>query len=386
MLNGTVSRSDNRIYFLDHFRGVAILLVFGFHALGVSYGMDTLKWDGWFRDFNVPRSFLALLPLTFGWSGVTIFFVISGFCIHFSHTRSGAKGFRTFFVRRFFRIYPPYLLATVFFAFLFPWTRLQLNSAEAWRQLVSHLSLAHSLDVRTFAGINPSFWSIAVEAQLYLFYPLLLLLVRRFGWKGTLWITGFIEVALRGTRGVFDVLPTDPFPNLFPISGPLFYWFSWTIGAKLADDWVHGTLPALRSYRFWLWSTLAIGSFFVRPLFHFCFLFVALTSLQAIIFFLSRPTIPLPVPQILLNHLRFVGLSSYSFYLFHQPLLGIVPWMVRKIFPGLQLHSYRIFLFCLVFYWPFLVFFYFFSHYVERNSNALGKRIILTRQEKILGN
>ncbi|MCI0658269.1 MAG: acyltransferase family protein, partial [Acidobacteria bacterium] len=103
-------RPEEHITFLDTLRGIAIALVFAFHSLGPSFGVDHLAWSGWLRDFSsVRRSFLALLPASLGWSGVAIFFVVSGFCIHLSHERSRRKGFKVFFIRRFFRIYPPYL-------------------------------------------------------------------------------------------------------------------------------------------------------------------------------------------------------------------------------------------------------------------------------------
>jgi peptidoglycan/LPS O-acetylase OafA/YrhL len=54
-----------------------------------------------------------------GWVGVPIFFTVSGFCIHLSYQRSRENGFKRFFTRRFFRIYPPYLLAVLFFGLIF---------------------------------------------------------------------------------------------------------------------------------------------------------------------------------------------------------------------------------------------------------------------------
>ena len=118
--------AERRIDFLDPIRGIAILLVFVFHSLGTAFGRDELPWGPWFRDFNVPGSFLLLLPATFGWVGVAIFFVVSGFCIHLSYSR--LPQWSLFLQRRFFRIYPPYLVALLFFALAFPITRLHFAS------------------------------------------------------------------------------------------------------------------------------------------------------------------------------------------------------------------------------------------------------------------
>jgi peptidoglycan/LPS O-acetylase OafA/YrhL len=322
----------------------------------------------------VPRSLLALAPLMLGWTGVAIFFVVSGFCIHYSHQQKSDRNFKSFFIRRFFRIYPPYLAALILLVLLLPWTWLNLNAAEWTGQITSHAFLFHNFSPRFFSGINPSLWSIGVEAQLYLLYPLLLLLVKRFGWKGTLGLTGSIEISLRGLHGIFDSLPINPYPNLLLYSGPLSYWYSWTIGAKLADDWRRGTVVSSR-YGAPLWVVLAIGSFFIKPLYSFCFLLVALAAAQAIAFLLSRPALRWPPPGIFAKHLRRVGLCSYSFYLLHQPLLSLVPWFLPGIFPGIQITSYLVFLGCLVFYWPLLGCFHLFYRGVEQTSNALGRKM-----------
>ena len=104
---------------LDAIRGAAILAVFLFHSLGVSFGFDKLPWNGLFRDFaNASKSFLLLYPLTYGSAGVAIFFVVSGFCIHLSFSKGSDKRWASFANRRLFRIYPPYLFALLIFFFV----------------------------------------------------------------------------------------------------------------------------------------------------------------------------------------------------------------------------------------------------------------------------
>ena len=113
--------SANHLEIIDLLRGVAILAVFLFHCLGASFGFSQLPWNGLFPGLKVSATFFALLPCSYGWAGVALFFVISGFCIHLSHIRSGEKGFGRFFVRRFFRIYPAYLVCVLAFFFIPPW-------------------------------------------------------------------------------------------------------------------------------------------------------------------------------------------------------------------------------------------------------------------------
>src|SRR5580692_6160997 len=104
--------SKKHLELLDYVRAVAIISVLLFHTLSSNFGYGDLPWHGWVRGFSVPSSFLYLLPFSFGQVGVAIFFVVSGFCIHLSFQQQG-KDWRSFWIRRFWRIYPAYFAATV---------------------------------------------------------------------------------------------------------------------------------------------------------------------------------------------------------------------------------------------------------------------------------
>ena len=199
-----MQKSSNHIDCLDYIRAIAILAVFFYHSLGTAFGLSKLPWGpGLFRSFSVPPAFLAMLPLSLGCAGVAGFFVVSGFCIHLSFARQPAPDYVGFYIRRFFRIYPPYLVAALAFAFLVPMTRLDLHSHEGRLQLFSHLFLVNNLDGRTVYGLVPAFWSIASEAQLYAIYPLLLWLTRKLGWRGAMFFVALLEIGLRGWSDIY---------------------------------------------------------------------------------------------------------------------------------------------------------------------------------------
>ncbi|MEI9998600.1 MAG: acyltransferase family protein [Verrucomicrobiota bacterium] len=103
------------------------------------------------------------MPLTLGYLGVAVFFVISGFCIHLSHGQSRDKSWPVFFIRRLCRIYPPYLVILLFFAFVFPTTRLNFQDAPfpSMARLISHLLMVHNFVWSLFYGINGVLWSVA---------------------------------------------------------------------------------------------------------------------------------------------------------------------------------------------------------------------------------
>ncbi|MDD5350045.1 MAG: acyltransferase, partial [Chthoniobacteraceae bacterium] len=230
-----------RIAFLDYVRAAAILLVVGFHLLIESFGgLHAMESRLRFADGNWHHFLLAALPFSYGSLGVAVFFFVSGFCIHLSHQKSSLKGYKVFFIRRFFRIYPPYFAALCFFAFLFPMTALKLDSPINFAQFFSHVLMVHNLDPRSFYGINGTFWTLGVEVQLYLIYPVLLLLARRLGWNKALFIAGAIELTLR----VYGSAVEAPY---WVSASPFAYWFSWAIGARIADDYLAGRpLPLAR--------------------------------------------------------------------------------------------------------------------------------------------
>src|SRR4029079_6353157 len=109
-------------YGVDVLRGIAILLVVVYHSFGSTWGW-WVPWAGWTSDFrSAPNDALIwLYPVTAAWVGVPLFFVISGFCIHYSFLRRGQFNAREFVWRRFWRIYPAYFVALVAFTLAVPY-------------------------------------------------------------------------------------------------------------------------------------------------------------------------------------------------------------------------------------------------------------------------
>lgn len=365
---------EQRIEILDPIRGIAILMVFVFHSLGAAFGQDHLAWaeGSWWRSFAASPSFLSLLPVTFGWAGVAVFFVVSGFCIHFSFARR--PDWRGYFRRRFFRIYPPYLAVLLFFALLCPTSRLRFASWQDAGQLLSHIGLLHNLGETTFFGINPSFWSIAVEAQLYLLYPFLLSLARRFTWPRALLILGLVEAALRLTDGLLFAVRGTGLP-IWLAGSPLTFWFSWSLGACLAERHLNNEKLVVPRGFVWILALAVVVSKLVKPLSSLPFLFAALLAAAAMAGLMNRPDRELPLPGFLNRHLRKAGVWSFSLYLLHQPLLHLVTWGTAKAAPGVSFHPLVLFVFCLSTWFLMLPLARLCYRYGELPSIALGRRL-----------
>jgi peptidoglycan/LPS O-acetylase OafA/YrhL len=365
-----MKQAKDHLQLIDYVRGFAILGVFVFHCVGVAFGHDQLYWNGQFKDFSCSSQFLAILPATWGWAGVAIFFVVSGFCIHLSFIRGTLNDWRGFWVRRFFRIYPPYFLALIFFAFVFPLSRVPVGTLYGWAQFGSHALLAHNFDTRTFFGINVAFWSISVEVQLYLLYPLLIALVGKIGWHRALFILGIVEVSFRALAGGVFATTGHEVP-IWVIGLPFGYWFSWAIGAAIADALVKKRPMPFCSVPSIVWLLLAIGSIYAKVSYQFSFMFFAVFTAAVIARQLESDR-AIPVPHFILTHLRSLGICSYSFYLLHEPLIETVPLFFKR-FAHMPNHPIVLYGACLLTY-PFilLVSWLYYKH-CEMRSIGLGK-------------
>ena len=374
---------------LDYVRGIAILSVLLFHTLGVVFGFDVLPWNGWLRNFSGQNSFLFFLPLSFGQAGVAIFFVVSGFCIHLSFHQQG-QNWRAFFIRRTFRIYPAYLAAVILFV-LFNIADSDVRAAfdqEFWKQLVTHLFLVQNADHSTITGLNPSLWSLAIEAQLYLLYPALIFLAGKIGWRRSLFWLGVCELLIRGADGSIQTLGLEKTMagNVSWVlsNSPLGYWCSWALGAYLAEALLkHEPLPFANCSMAW-WSVLALTSYFIRPLYPFIFFLFALLTAIGIARLVRGGEPAVKIHGRFLTFLKRAGLMSYSLYLLHQPLLNIYSYLIVWAVPEQYRPAPVAFLLILMTWFPIFGLALFWHRLFELPGIAFGKRVLHCKQEKII--
>jgi peptidoglycan/LPS O-acetylase OafA/YrhL len=372
--------SDQHIRLLDYTRGVAILAVLIFHTLGMAFGYDALPWKGWWRDFAGQTSFLYFLPVgMISQAGVAIFFVVSGFCIHVSFQRQGQQ-WAGFFVRRFFRIYPPYLLALIFSVLVVATNPgVDFSSEDFWTQLLAHVCLVHNLHPATIYGFNAALWSMAVEAQLYLLYPVLLLLAGRIGWRRAMIGLAACEVAIRGldgwvqTSGAGNTIGGQV--SWVLANSPLGYWFSWALGAFIADAWLKKQPLPFRKASPLLWLGLALGCYFAKPLCVFQFLLFALATAVIVGKRLGRVLAAVKPPAFSLAILKQIGFWSYSIYLLHQPLFHVYSHVIIWAVPSEDRPAPVSFALVVVTWLAVIPFSFFWYELVELPGIALGRRI-----------
>jgi peptidoglycan/LPS O-acetylase OafA/YrhL len=384
-------RANHHFVFLDQCRGAAIILVLFCHST-LNFNLNGVLNEGLYDPVKFLGQMLAgkiSLPTVIeffcfypcracGWLAVAAFFVISGFCIHLSYSQSSKPDLTAFYIRRFFRFYPPYLLALLGFGLLFPYSQILFSRWSDWVRLVAHLLLIHNLSVY-LGAVSASFWTIAVEAQLYLLFPVLLILVRRYSFSKALWIVGIIQFSLQGFTALSFNLYRPP-PFLISAS-PFFYWWSWSIGAALVDAYLKGQPLPFQRVSPWLWwiAAMATSGF---PAHEFCFPFFALASVSFFARLLARSPSDEPLSWFG-QFLRLAGTYSYSIYLIHHPLLVAVTDNYKHFFPGIEHNPVLMFFASLssaVIIFPLGGLCY---HFVEKPSIALGKRVLRRRSERL---
>lgn len=177
---------------LDGWRAISILLVLGDHTSLIT---------------GFPWKHLPLLPpFVLGNLGVRFFFVISGFLITWLMLKEEAEfknvSLKNFYIRRTLRIWPVYI-AFLFVLFCLQKTGIVYQSLEAWRGLLTFTRNFHD-DVREAAdAISIHCWSLSIEEQFYLVWPLVFCLAGRRGRIGflifaILFAAGFRTIELLG--------------------------------------------------------------------------------------------------------------------------------------------------------------------------------------------
>jgi peptidoglycan/LPS O-acetylase OafA/YrhL len=178
------ARKNPRVPELDGLRGIAILLVMVYHYFYFSPPATHRPQE------LIPKLYVYFERcIAIGWSGVDLFFVLSGFLIGgiLLDARDSPKFFRTFYARRFFRIIPIYYIWIGIFVAVglgLKWFGTRSPDFQVSWQLVSvHLLFLQNIGFMKYALLSDAFflptWSLAVEEQFYLVSPLLVKLLSR---------------------------------------------------------------------------------------------------------------------------------------------------------------------------------------------------------------
>jgi peptidoglycan/LPS O-acetylase OafA/YrhL len=318
-------RITGRLPALDGLRGFALLVV-----LLVHFGKG-LSRQGLLSHILVKIS-------DGGWASIDVFFVLSGFLITgiLLDTRKAENYFLSFYVRRVLRIFPVYYLSLLVFFFLLP--RLMPGFERVspppghriwyFAYMQNWIAPLYESGRRELVG---HFWSLAVEEQFYLTWPLIV-------WKSTnrtvLRIAIALSVAsvcLRFTLLGMNVQPEVIYDNTFTRMEELLIG---AICACLLRD--SSCVKALQRCAKWLWIVplvaLAVMSKIIRPFWYtspgaqgFGFSALALSSAALLIgLVLTTGTRSIPQRFFCSRFLTACGKYSYATYVWHLLVARLV--------------------------------------------------------------
>jgi peptidoglycan/LPS O-acetylase OafA/YrhL len=206
-----------RLPALESLRGLAALYVFAHH---IAHELVALRY---------PR---AARPFIFGQAAVMIFFVISGFVIHYSTFAGGrVSHFRDYAVRRFRRIYPIFVL-TLVLSYILGALQLGAWPEVSWANVLGNLVLLQDVPNKPgtwFAPFmnNAPLWSLSYEWFFYMaLFPALRLTRRN-------WFLGKFCVPLVAAAAI---VVYDAFPNQICLF--IAYFPLWWAGGELAREYL----------------------------------------------------------------------------------------------------------------------------------------------------
>lgn len=321
MPSPTDLRSSRRVPELDGIRGLAIVLVLVWH-----YVVSALR--------AAPATPLAYIQkaLWLSWSGVDLFFVLSGFLIGgiLMDNRAAQNYFSVFYIRRTCRIFPLYFAALALFWLCRPFASPALawvfdKSLPWWSYATYTQNIVGSIRSEWGAMGFGVTWSLAVEEQFYAVLPLLIWLVdmRKLPYvlASLVALAPVIRVALfqlsgnddQAFQATYTLLPCRMDALLI---GSLCAWMVRCRPGLIKTKWLYGGLTlgglviASLTYRLSNFK-LALYGYTVIAIFYACFLMLAVTT--------TGPIAGLTK----IRWLRRLGILAYGLYMFHVAVQGL---------------------------------------------------------------
>ncbi len=324
--------NSERIPEIDFLRGLSCLGVLLYHVR-----VDL--WIGWWRITSHPQEYSSFakamawlsIPTPFLGYAILLFFLISGFCIHYPNTSGNAKPcWKTYFIRRFWRIYPTYFVAVVFTAGI-SFLCLTFWGDETWDidRIIRVATLTQNYPPGSGQFLsNPSLWTIPLEIEFYLLYPLVFLFFASN--RGSfLWIIAF------GISGLSVLLSYQGYQWLtFTV---LFLWPSWLLGAWIAQLYRDQKLILIKLDYLLTLSGLSLGVSLMSRYQNWeswtqYIAWIAFYSISFIFCLAHTQFINRIIGNRLMKAISWIGKISFSLYLIHFPLFKLFGYLHREIF------------------------------------------------------
>jgi peptidoglycan/LPS O-acetylase OafA/YrhL len=322
----TTHGGTNRIEFLDALRGAAILLVVLFHAY--ARWPEVVPYGDRFSRFPI---------FSYGWLGVELFFMISGFVIFLTLDKCGS--FLEFITRRWLRLFPAMLACSLLIwltASFVPERPAGLPTAD---QLIPGLTFIKSVWLDDLGlhtkPIEGAFWSLFVEAQFYLIVGLAYFFAggRRAALSALILMIAFAVTASIVQNHFGALASTKPFRAFVFLSdrldAHLYCWFA--IGAFSYIYYTRRSPEAL------IFAALiaCVAVVYQNELMTGIHTTKVKLSTALVILLFALPVVSGTARSILgRREFLFMGYLSYPLYLLHENLMIALIVKIGRWFPG----------------------------------------------------
>lgn len=302
---------------LDTLRGIAVLMVIALHCVQA------------FETIHPSEKLSSLLEFIAanGALGVQLFFIISGYTMMLTFGKIIRKEtVFAFYIRRFFRIAPLFWIAGICYLLKDGFSpRVWAPNGIDWQEILLTFSFLHWLSPQAFNSVVPGGWSIAVEVQFYILFPIFASIFIKSNYKS---ITPYLLISL---IYVFSPIAGDFLFNILNknvqnneahlIIGFFYFWLPkqilcFGLGFLLFNFFEKKYV-----------SFVGIGILVVPALFTnwgvsvvFIFIFVWLVL----------------VFNINLKPISIIGLVSYSMYLIHIAVIGLILFVMQRYVNSIQ--------------------------------------------------
>lgn len=218
-----MERQNGRIAILDGVRAYAILIVMGFHLWQQSWLQSLFPHD-LLRPLGIQNFSLTWIPRT-GYMFVDVLLLLSGFCLFLPYAHRMTDPLSpvpdspgVFFRKRAARILPSYYFCLL--VYLIFWIRPAdyADTAAYLQDIFSHLTFTHTFRPESYLATKfPTvLWTLGVEVQFYLIFPLLARLFRRFPLQSWVALSVLAELYIaffvRTPDGGAETLRINQFP------------------------------------------------------------------------------------------------------------------------------------------------------------------------------
>jgi peptidoglycan/LPS O-acetylase OafA/YrhL len=269
---------SGRIEIIELLRGFAALAVCWYHF---TQGVGEFLPDG-----------LVKASGTYGYLGVPIFFVISGFIIPYTLWRKAYRigDYGRFILKRIVRLDPPYfvsvaiVIAVGFVLMHFTNYKRGIPPFTSWQQVVCHAGYLNAL--LNYEWLSPVYWSLAVEFQYYL-------------------LLGLLFPLLSKAKGIFLPVFLCAAAFLFPNPNLVFAYLPWFLFGIVAYRYKAKHATVLE----YILSTAALSALILYQ--RGVIMWTVLFGTSALILFWRRPASRIGT---------YLGAISYSIYLTHAPV------------------------------------------------------------------